>query len=68
VEFPRLSFALCLPLLAGYIVDFRTDCLVLVERHLPHPVEFPRLGFAFFGRCEMVMLLISLILPDLVFG
>jgi hypothetical protein len=30
--------------------------------------EFPRLGFAFFGRCEMVMLLILCMLLDFVIG
>jgi hypothetical protein len=34
----------------------------------PLPVQFPHLGFAFFCHCEMVMLLISCMLPDLVFG
>jgi hypothetical protein len=57
-----------LPLLVGYLIDSRTDCSVFAERHPAHRVEFPRLGFAFLGHCEMVMFLISGILPDLVIG
>jgi hypothetical protein len=52
----------------GYIIVSREIIFVFIEIHPPPPVEFPRLGFAFFGRCEMIMLLILCMLPDLVFG
>jgi hypothetical protein len=41
---------------------------ILIELHPAHSAKFPRLGFAFFGRREMVMLLILRTLSDLVFG
>jgi hypothetical protein len=61
VESPRFGFALCLPVWIGYLIDYKLDYLVLVDRYPPHPVEFPRLGFAlrmsFVRPCELVMLL-----------
>jgi hypothetical protein len=61
IESPRFGFALCLPMLIDYIVDFRMDSLILVELSPPIRREFPRLGFAlcmFFVRpCELVILL-----------
>ena len=44
-EFPHLGFALCLPLLVGYVMDSRKDCLVLAERHPAHPARIPAPGF-----------------------
>ena len=32
----------------GYVVDFRTYCLVLVERHPAHPARIPASGFRLF--------------------
>src|ERR1035437_7303787 len=48
VEFSRLDYALCLPFRIGYVVDSRTDSLVLVERYPVHPARIPALGFRLF--------------------
>jgi hypothetical protein len=40
-EFPRLGFALCLPLRIGYVVDFRTVTFVFITLDPTHPARIP---------------------------